>query len=63
MLDFYCSDRRLVVEADGGHHFDLDRQVADAERTRYLEGRGLRVLRFTKHRDLGGAELGASGDR
>ena len=47
VLDFFCPERSMVVEADGGHHLDADKQVADAERTRYLRGRGLHVLRFT----------------
>ena len=34
----------LVVEIDGGQHVDARRY--DAERTRVLEARGYRVLRF-----------------
>jgi very-short-patch-repair endonuclease len=47
ILDFYCAKGRLVVEVDGGQHFEDGRALADAERTLYLEQRGLRVLRFT----------------
>jgi very-short-patch-repair endonuclease len=47
VLDFYCPERRLVVEADGGRHFEVGQQAADAERTRYLRAQRLRVLRFT----------------
>ena len=44
ILDFYCPEAGLVVELDGGQHAD---QVAyDERRARYLEGRGLRVIRF-----------------
>jgi very-short-patch-repair endonuclease len=44
ILDFLCVEAGLVVELEGGQHAD---QVAyDARRTAYLEGLGLRVIRF-----------------
>ena len=47
ILDVYCEQARLVVEVDGGQHFEPDGIERDAERTRHLEADGLRVLRFT----------------
>ena len=47
ILDFVSIDHRLVVELDGTQHYTSDGVVADAERTAFLESRGLRVLRFT----------------
>ena len=47
ILDFYCSEARLVIEVDGSQHFEAENELRDRERTRYLEERGLRVLRFT----------------
>jgi very-short-patch-repair endonuclease len=47
IVDFYCADARLVVEVDGGQHFEPDVARVDAYWTQYLEHRGLRVLRFT----------------
>ncbi len=47
VLDFYCPDRRLAVEADGGQHFTTEGSFGDDMRTRYLENIGIRVLRFT----------------
>lgn len=47
VVDFYAPDLRLVIEADGGGHFE-DLQIHyDRLRTEFLEGCGLRVLRFT----------------
>jgi len=46
ILDFYCARARLVVEVDGGQHLEAKTVSRDAERTRYLERNGLRVLRF-----------------
>jgi len=47
ILDFYCAACALAIEADGGQHFELAGARADEERGRYLESRGIRVLRFT----------------
>ena len=41
-VDFYCHEKQLVIEIDGGQH-SAER---DRERTAYLEARGLTVLRF-----------------
>ena len=44
ILDFLSVDAGLVIEVDGGRHSE---QVDyDARRSAYLEGQGLRVLRF-----------------
>src|SRR4051812_44835922 len=38
ILGFYCAERRLGIEVDGGQQL--------AQRARYLEARGVTVLRF-----------------
>jgi len=50
--DFACVDAALVVEIDGGQHFALDGQLADARRTAALEAHGFRVLRFDNRQVL-----------
>jgi very-short-patch-repair endonuclease len=47
VLDFFCRSAELAIEVDGGQHFSEEGAVQDAERTRYLEANGIRVLRFT----------------
>jgi very-short-patch-repair endonuclease len=42
VVDSYCDSARLVIELDGSQH----EAEADGVRTRFLEGRGLEVLRF-----------------
>ena len=42
--DFTCTEGHLIVELDGSQH--LDAVEHDAARTRFLETRGFRVLRF-----------------
>ena len=44
ILDFYCTEIQLGIELDGGQHDeDADR---DRERTRHLNKKGIRVVRF-----------------
>ena len=44
IVDFLCADAGLVVEIDGDSHATT--VGYDARRTEYLQGLGLRVLRF-----------------
>ena len=44
VVDFACTERMLVVEIDGGQH--LEQQDYDDARTRHLQPKGYRVLRF-----------------
>ncbi len=37
---------QLAVELDGGGHEQAEQKEYDRERTAYLEGQGLRVMRF-----------------
>lgn len=47
IVDFYCSAAKLVVELDGGQHYEDAEIEYDRKRTDYLNGLGLTVLRFT----------------
>jgi very-short-patch-repair endonuclease len=44
IVDFCAPRRKLIIELDGRQH--LEQTEYDDERTRYLESRGYRVLRF-----------------
>ena len=46
ILDFYCAKARLAVELDGSQHYEPDASEKDAERTAYLNGAGVYVLRI-----------------
>src|SRR5262245_66539479 len=46
IVDFYCPERGLVIELDGARHFSITIHEYEAERTKYLEGEGLKVIRF-----------------
>ena len=46
IADFYCAEAKLVIELDGSQHYE-DRSVKkDTDRTAFLEGYGLRVIRI-----------------
>ena len=46
IVDFYCFRAKLVIELDGGGHYNEESQRKDAFRTRVLESYGLKVIRF-----------------
>ncbi len=50
--DFVCLSYRLIIEIDGGYHFDGEQPEKDAERTKYLAEQGFTVLRFTNEEVL-----------
>ena len=57
IADFYCAQGRLVIELDGSQHYEEEAAANDAERTAFLEGYGLRVLRIPNneiHRNFSG---------
>ncbi|NVO00799.1 MAG: endonuclease domain-containing protein [Geobacteraceae bacterium] len=45
IVDFYCSELRLVIEIDGDSHVETIEY--DLERTRFLNALGLQVIRYT----------------
>jgi very-short-patch-repair endonuclease len=47
VVDFVCSRARLIVEIDGGQHFEAGHEQRDVRRTAYLRGKGYQVLRFS----------------
>ena len=47
IVDFYCASAKLVVELDGGGHYEAEQSAKDVLRTRALESMGFHVVRFT----------------
>ncbi|WP_367113531.1 endonuclease domain-containing protein [uncultured Sphingomonas sp.] len=54
IADFAARSEKLIVEVDGGQHDE--RAAYDEARTRYLETRGWRVLRFWNNDVMGNLE-------
>ena len=48
--DFCAVQVKLIIELDGSQH--LDQQQYDAERTKYLEAQGYKVIRFWNNQIL-----------
>jgi len=47
IVDFYCHAKGLVIEIDGGQHYEIRGTKKDKERDEYLENvLGLKVFRF-----------------
>ena len=46
IADFYCFQAKLVIELDGGGHYDPEMQKRDEIRTKIIEEYGLKVIRF-----------------
>ncbi len=46
ITDFYCAKARLVIELDGGGHYNAQQMEKDNNRTKELENMNLTVLRI-----------------
>jgi len=44
IVDFYCREKKLVIEVDGGTH--LEQQEYDERREVYLKNKGFKIIRF-----------------
>jgi very-short-patch-repair endonuclease len=47
VVDFYCPEKKLAVEVDGGGHFEDDAIQKDRKRQSAIEKFGIRFLRIT----------------
>ena len=57
IVDFYCSELKLVIEIDGETHITEKDKKYDKERTKILKSYGLKVLRFWNDDVLNGIEV------
>ena len=46
IVDFVSLDRALIIELDGGQHNQQSEMEKDETRTKWLERKGFRVIRF-----------------
>ena len=52
ILDLYCIKAKLAIEVDGSQHALPDNVEYDEARTAFLNGAGIRVLRFSNSEAL-----------
>lgn len=46
IVDFYCPEKKLIIELDGWQHKEENNYGYDIERTKFLESLGFKVVRF-----------------
>lgn len=46
IVDFYCDEKRLIIEFDGGVHDNPEQQKHDGTRDKFLQSSGFIILRF-----------------
>ncbi len=46
IVDFYCAEKKLAIEVDGGQHADQVVINYDYERSKFIESIGITVIRF-----------------
>ena len=46
IVDFCAKVPKMVIELDGGHHFEAEQQEKDQKRDSFLRAQGFIVLRF-----------------
>ena len=51
IVDFFCAKADLVLELDGGGHYEPEKKRSDQVRTKKLEAMGLKVIRIC-NRDI-----------
>lgn len=49
ILDFYCPEYRIGIEADGGQHYENGGRTRDELRTNELNNLGVEIIRFSDH--------------
>ncbi len=49
IVDFYCPERKLVIEVDGDSHYTDDAQHYDTVRADFMLALGVTTMRFTNH--------------
>ena len=49
IADFYCHEKKLIIEIDGEYHFQNDQPQYDTWRTEILENLGITVIRFSNY--------------
>ncbi len=54
---FYCHELGLVIELDGSQHSTEDAIEYDAERTKFLEALGFKVVRYWNNDILSQADV------
>ena len=47
VVDFYCAERKLIIEVDGDSHYTNETAPLDEQRSNYLNNLGYQIVRYT----------------
>ena len=47
IADFYCAQKKIVIELDGSQHYEAEGRTKDLERDDYFRENGIKVLRYS----------------
>jgi very-short-patch-repair endonuclease len=56
IVDFVSYAAKVVIEIDGGQHYENTHEARDARRDKFLQSKGFRVLRFSNHEVMANRE-------
>ncbi len=57
VVDFFCNEKKLIIELDGSVHSNPKRQKTDHKRDAYLRSQGFTVMRFSNTAILESPEM------
>ena len=49
IVDFYCAEKKLVLEIDGSQHYEGEQEKYDENRDAFLKEHGLTVVRISNY--------------
>ena len=49
IADFYCPEKKLILELDGSQHYEAAQERYDSERTEFFRGQGITVIRISNY--------------
>ena len=52
IADFYCHEKKLVIEVDGGYHLEPEQKENDKLRSEQINELGVSIIRFTNEEVL-----------
>jgi len=52
IADFFCHEKKLIIEVDGGIHEETERKENDLNRSAELDRLGISVIRFSNDQVL-----------
>jgi len=57
IADFYCYEKKLIIEVDGGYHDEKEQKERDEARTQVINEYDITVIRFTNEEVLNDIQL------